>query len=175
MTPKPRTEAEEIIHQLRRVHDGEPWHGPSRAEILSDVTAEEADWEPGAGAHGIWGQVLHMRSWTREVEARALGKIPDGSGIPVGGDWPERGDASADAWREAVTSLDTAHRDLVAVVRRLSPARLREFVGATAAQPSGTGVSVATTLWSLAEHDLYHAGQVSLLKRLARAALASEQ
>lgn len=175
MTPKPRTEIEEIVHQLQRVHDGEPWHGPSRAEILSDVTAEEADWEPGAGAHGVWGQVLHMRSWTREVEARTFGKIPDGTGTPVGGDWPDRQDVSARAWREALESLDAAHRELVVVVQGLSPERLHEFVGATAERPGGTGVSVATMLRSLAEHDLYHAGQVSLLKRLARAALHSEQ
>lgn len=175
MTPKPRTEIEEIVHQLQRVHDGEPWHGPSRAEILSDVTAEEADWEPGAGAHGIWGQVLHMRSWTREVEARTLGKVPDGSGVPEGGDWPERIDVSARAWREAVASLDAAHRELVVVVQKLPPERLHEYVGATTAKPAGTGVSVAAMLWSLAEHDVYHTGQVSLLKRLAREALLSKQ
>lgn len=173
MTPKPRTEVEEIIYQLRRVHDGEPWHGPSRAEILSDVTAEEADWEPGAGAHGIWGQVLHMRSWTREVTARTLGKIPDGN--PVGGDWPDRDDVSARAWREAIESLEAAHRELIAVIETLPPSRLHEFVGATSEKPQGTGISIATMLTSLAEHDLYHSGQVSLLKRLARAALFAEQ
>lgn len=174
MTPKPQSETEEIAHLLRTVHDGEPWHGPSRAALLADVTAEVAAWDPGSGAHGIWRQVLHMRNWTREVEARTMGKRPSRND-PVGGDWPEIGDTSEAAWRETLASLDAAHRDMVAVVLKLPDARLHEFVGATAEKPNGSGVSVGTMIRSLAEHDLYHCGQVSLLKRLARGALGLPQ
>lgn len=171
MTPEPTTEIDEIIQQLRRMHDGDPWHGPSRAALLRDVTAAEAAWDPGAGAHGIWEQVLHMRNWTREVEARTLGKRADGSGVPVGGDWPARNGSGEAEWQEALASLDAAHRSLLAVIRALAPDRLHAYVGATDEKPNGTGISVAMMLRSLAEHDVYHAGQVSLLKRLARAAL----
>lgn len=174
MTPKPETEPEEIARLLRTVHDGTPWHGPSRAALLADVTADVAAWDPGAGAHGIWRQVLHMRNWTREVEARTMGKRPSRSD-PVGGDWPSIGDASVAAWQETLASLDAAHRDLVAVVLKLPATRLHEYVGATAEKPTGSGVSVGTMIRSLAEHDLYHCGQVSLLKRLARAALGLPQ
>jgi hypothetical protein len=174
MTPKPMTEPEEIAHVLRTVHDGDPWHGPSRAALLADVTAEVAAWDPGAGAHGIWQQVLHMRNWTREVAARTMGKRPSRSD-PVGGDWPGIGDPSEEAWQETLASLDAAHREMVAVVLALPVSRLHEYVGATAEKPTGSGVSVGTMLRSLAEHDLYHCGQVSLLKRLARGALGLTQ
>lgn len=174
MTPRPRTETEEIVAHLQRAHRGDPWHGPSRAMILADVTAQVAAWEPGAGAHGIWGQVLHMRNWTREVEQRALGvpRSPDG---PVGGDWPEIPQKSEAAWKETLASLDAAHEQLVAVTQKLPAARLHEHVDATPDNPGGSGVSVSTMLKSLAEHDIYHSGQVSLLKRLARAALGLKQ
>lgn len=168
---KPRTEQEQIIHQLRRVHDGEPWHGPSRAAILADVTAAVAAWDPGAGAHGIWQQVLHMRNWTREVEERALGKPRDPASSPVGGDWPDVPDTSEAAWREALASLQAAHEQLVAVVRSLPESRLRERMAAGVDAPAGSGITVASMLKSLADHDVYHSGQVSLLKRLARQAL----
>ncbi len=170
MTPEPRSEADEIIHLLRTVHAGAPWHGPSRRDLLADVDATEAAWDPGAGAHGIWRQVLHMRNWTREVERRTVDGRRE-SESPVGGDWPPIPDRSEAAWREALASLEAAHEQLCAVVRRLPPARLGEYVGATPEQPAGTGITIATMLRSLAEHDLYHCGQVSLLKRLARAAL----
>lgn len=171
MTPEPRRENEEIIDLLRQVHDGSPWHGPSRAALLADVDAALAAWDPGAGAHGIWQQVLHMRNWTREVERRTLGHRRDPGGSPVGGDWPEVTDRADAAWREALASLDAAHRDLVAVVRKQPLSRLHEYVGATVDAPAGTGITVATMLRSLAEHDLYHCGMVSLLKRLGGAAL----
>ena len=173
VTPTPRTEADDIILHLKRAHAGDPWHGPSRAALLKDVTAPIAAWEPGAGAHSIWKQVLHMRNWTREVEARVLGAAPDRDGVPVGGDWPAVTDTSETAWRETLASLDAAHEQLVRVVRSLPATRLHEHVGATPDKPDGTGIRVSTMLKSLAEHDIYHSGMVSLLARLARAALKS--
>jgi uncharacterized damage-inducible protein DinB len=161
-------DVDRLIAELNRQHDGDPWHGPSRSTILADVSAEEAAWQPGAGAHSIWENVLHMRSWTREVERRALGAYP---AMPKDGDWPAVLDTSEKAWTEAQASLDAAHQQLVAVVRRLGGKKISEKVGATREHPNGTGITNRAMLYSLASHDIYHSGQVSLLKRLARAAL----
>lgn len=165
-----RSETELLVKSLQRAHAGDPWHGPSRAALLADVTHEIAAWHPGAGAHSIWETVLHMRNWTDEVARRALGGERDAEAGPVGGDWPEVTDTSARAWRAAIASLDAAHEALVAVVRALPPEQLGVAVGATAEHPEGTGISHASMFRSLAEHDIYHSGQISLLKRLARAA-----
>jgi uncharacterized damage-inducible protein DinB len=170
--PEPtRSETETLVRALQRAHDGEPWHGPSRAALLTDVSAEVAAWHPGAGAHSIWETVLHMRSWTDEVARRVLGGARDAAAGPVGGDWPAVTDVGETAWREAVASLDAAHERLIAVVRGLPAAQLSARVGATAEDPAGTGISHASMVRSLAEHDIYHSGQLSLLKRLAREAL----
>jgi uncharacterized damage-inducible protein DinB len=160
-----------VIKELQRQHDGDPWHGPSRAAILADVSAAEAAWQPGAGAHSIWDLVLHMRSWTREVERRALGAQP---AMPEDGDWPEVISTSEEAWAEAQASLDAAHERIVAVVRRLGAERLSGMVGATRDKPLGTGITHRAMLYSLAQHDVYHSGQVAILKRMARAALESK-
>lgn len=161
-------DVERVIKELQRQHDGDPWHGPSRAAILADVSAAEAAWQPGAGAHSIWDLVLHMRSWTREVERRALGSQP---AMPEDGDWPAILDSSDEAWAEAQASLDAAHQRIVSVVRRLGEERLSEMVGTTRDKPLGTGITHRAMLYSLAQHDVYHSGQVAILKRLARAAL----
>ncbi len=167
-TAKLVPDVDRLISELQRQHDGDPWHGPSRAAILADVSAAEAAWQPGAGAHSIWENVLHMRSWTREVERRALGGYP---AMPADGDWPHVIDTSEKAWTQAQASLDAAHDQIVAVVRRLGGTKLAEHVGATKKHPNGTGITIRAMLYSLASHDVYHSGQVSLLKRLARAAL----
>jgi uncharacterized damage-inducible protein DinB len=164
-------DVERVIKELQRQHDGDPWHGPSRAAILADVSAAEAAWQPGAGAHSIWDLVLHMRSWTREVERRALGAQP---AMPEDGDWPEVISTSEEAWAEAQASLDAAHERIVAVVRRLGAERLSGMVGATRDKPLGTGITHRAMLYSLAQHDVYHSGQVAILKRMARAALESK-
>jgi uncharacterized damage-inducible protein DinB len=136
--------------------------------LLEDVTPAIAAWHPGAGAHSIWETVLHMRSWTREVERRLRGGAP---GEPVDGDWPAVGPKTEKAWLAALASLDAAHESLVAAVLETPEAKFAERVAASPGNPAGSGVSYRTMLLSLAEHDIYHSGQVSLLKRLASAAL----
>lgn len=162
-----RLDADLIIAELRRAHDGEPWHGPSRSALLADVTPGEAFWHPGGGAHSIWETVLHMRSWTREVARRALGGEP---AAPEDGDWPAIPERSAAAWEESKASLNAAHEELLAAVRAIPESQLVKKAGVTRAAPLGTGISHRAMLHSLAEHDIYHTGQIALLKRLARAA-----
>lgn len=165
-----RLDADLIIAELRRAHNGDPWHGPSRSALLADVTPAEAFWHPSGGAHSIWETVLHMRSWTREVTRRALGGEPAG---PADGDWPVIPDCSASAWEESKASLDAAHEELLATVRAIPKSRLAKKVGVTRHAPLGTGISHRAMLHSLAQHDVYHSGQIALLKRLARAAHGS--
>lgn len=155
---------------MQRAHDGEPWHGPSRAGVLADVTAQEAAYAPGAGVHSLWEQVLHMRSWTEEVLRRAKGGTP---AEPVNGDWPAMPSTrDAQAWRAALQSLDAAHEELVAFVATLSEDSRAARVADRPGEAPGTGITQRAMIRSLAEHDVYHTGQLAVLKRIARAALA---
>lgn len=156
---------QDLVKQLRRQHDGEPWHGPSRATVLEGITADEAAWRPAADAHSIWDLVLHMRSWTLEVLRRANGGAP---GEPEDGDWPAPPrKPTADEWQKALRSLDDAHAALIAAVGAMPADRLSARVGDTST-PDESRISVAAMVRSLAEHDIYHTGQVAMLKRLAR-------
>lgn len=157
--------ADQLIRALARVHDGTPWHGPSRAEILADVSWEEAAWRPADGAHTIWELVLHMRSWTREVERRAAGGVPS---APLDGDWPAMPAPSAAAWKETLASLDESHASLVKLVGALSDDALAAKVKDRPGDPPGQAISLRSMVASLAEHDIYHSGQVAMMKRLAR-------
>jgi uncharacterized damage-inducible protein DinB len=159
-----------LVDALQRAHDGEPWHGPSRADVLADVTAQEAAYAPGGDVHSVWELVLHMRSWTEEVLRRANGGTP---GEPVKGDWPAVPATRDDnAWREALRSLDAAHEELVAFVTALSDEHRASRVADRPGEAPGTGITQRAMIRSLAEHDVYHTGQLAVLKRIARAALA---
>jgi uncharacterized damage-inducible protein DinB len=164
------TEIERIVRELDEAHGGHPWHGPSRADVLSDVTVEEAARRPSANGHGIWALVQHMRAWTGEVARR----MREGNARePVEGDWPSPPKQPTEqAWRAALAELEQAHRDLLAAIRESAPGRLDERVTASDAAP-GSGVTYRVMLHGLAQHDAYHTGQISLLKRIARDAAAS--
>jgi uncharacterized damage-inducible protein DinB len=144
-----------IVDQLKRVYEGEAWHGPALREILSGVTAGEAAARPLASAHSIWEIALHIKGWMEVARLRVIG---EGAENPPDGDWPAVEDASAEAWAKALAELDGAHRRLIEAVSSLSDSRFRE-------KAAGQEASVYFTLHGLIQHNLYHAGQIALLKK----------
>ncbi|MGH7471862.1 MAG: DinB family protein, partial [Longimicrobiales bacterium] len=68
---------------------------------------------------------------------------------------------SAGAWADAVRRLDAVNHELVERVGLLVDADLDRFV-------AGQDVSVYTTLHGVIQHDIYHAGQIALLKKALR-------
>lgn len=143
-----------LLRQLAASHDGEPWYGRSRRALLRGVSAADAAAVPIAGAPSIWGTVLHLTAWTREVTRRLQGSAP---GEPAEGDWPPVPAPTDRAWRQARAALGAAHADLLRVAQDLSARELD--------LPVGNGVTRGEMLVGLAQHDAYHAGQIALLKK----------
>jgi uncharacterized damage-inducible protein DinB len=154
-------EIERIIDELQREHAGEAWHGPSLRQILKGITAAKAAARPVPDAHSIWELVLHMTGWKNEVHKRLSGAP---ASDPEGGDWPEVGETTDEAWRKAVAGLERAHTELVAGIRRFPEAKLAEAHNDPRA-PGNTGVSYYVLLHGMVQHDVYHAGQIALLTK----------
>jgi uncharacterized damage-inducible protein DinB len=156
-----------LIDQLEREHAGDAWHGSSRASILADVSAEEARQRLSPTVHSMWELVLHMTAWTREVTKRLDGGM---ASEPDLGDWPSIPSTPDEtSWRAAVTGLDDAHLALRHAVGAIEPTRLTAPVNDPRNRELGTGVSFAQTINGLVQHDVYHSGQLALLKKLVRA------
>jgi uncharacterized damage-inducible protein DinB len=144
-----------IADQLKRAYEGEAWHGPSLKEILADVTAEQAARRSVAGAHSIWEVVLHIAAWEGTVRARLEGEYLV---EPLEGDWPAVEETGDSAWRETLQKLESNHMKLREAIARLDGARLFE--------PLAEGMpSAYYTLHGIIQHDLYHAGQIAVLKK----------
>ena len=155
------SEITRIIDQLQREYSGDPWHGSPMLAILEGVDAARAARKPIAGAHSIWELVLHVTGWKREV-ARRLSGAP--AGEPASGDWPPVGDTTEARWQAALDDLGAAHRELVVATEALPESRLFEPTNDPRDRPLGTGVSYYVLLHGAVQHDVYHAGQIALLK-----------
>lgn len=156
-----------LADELRRAHDGDPWHGASALGLLRDVTPEEASQRPIPGAHTIREVVLHMAAWTGEVRRRLHGGVP---GPPAEGDWPEGKPGSEPPWPEARARLEEAGLALIAEVERFPESHLGHAVGRSREAPLGTGYSYEVMLHGLTQHNAYHSGQIALLKKAIRGA-----
>lgn len=150
------TEVERIEDQMKRAFEGNAWHGPAVLEVLEGVGAEQAARRPIAAAHSIWELVLHMNTW-KDVAERRLGGDPVQE-VPPELDFPPVQRTDAAAWRAAQDGLAATHQRLTQALRRLRDAQLDE--------PSpGYGLSRYVLLHGVIQHDLYHAGQIAILKK----------
>lgn len=156
------TRIERLIDQLERSFRGEPWYGSSVLGVLDGITAETAAARPVRGAHSIWELVLHMTGWKREVLARFRGAT---AGEPAAGDWPALPGRDGAAWRATLADLTAAHEELVAAIRASSESALDGPVRDERNPTPGSGLAQWQTLEGILQHDVYHLGQIALLKR----------
>ena len=156
------SEIDRIVDELEREHSGDPWHGSPLRTILEGITHGQAAARPIAAGHSIWELVLHITAWKGEVRRRLSGAP---AADPQEGDWPPVGEATADRWRVVVERLERVHRDLVSAIRSLPEPRLFEPSRDPRNRETGAGVSYYVLLHGIVQHDVYHAGQIALLKR----------
>lgn len=149
-------EVQRIEDQLERAYRGDAWHGPSLKEILQGIDASTASARPGPAVHMIWEIVLHASAWKRAA-CRGIG------GAPVlladEEDWPTVSEPSEEAWQGTLGRLDEDQVRLHGAVSNLSESDLERPV-----KPKG--YSVYFLLHGIIQHDLYHAGQIILIRKM---------
>jgi len=151
------TEIDRILDQLKRAFESSAWHGPSVREVLAGVTAEQAHTRPLRNAHSIWELVRHIAVW-EDVGRRRLEGDRAQIEISSPADWPPPEDSSESAWESAKLALERGHQALVETISQVPESRLNE--------PVAEGMStVYVTLHGVIQHDLYHAGQIAILKK----------
>jgi uncharacterized damage-inducible protein DinB len=154
------TEATRIADQLRRAFDGSAWHGPSLMELLEDVDAATAAAKPVAKVHTIWELVLHVAAWDAAGCRRLSGEKIQLTGTA---NFPVVPIPAETAWRMAVAQAKRTHDVLVKTVAALPESRLRERV-------PGKRYDFCFMLHGIAQHELYHAGQIAILKKVQSSA-----
>lgn len=145
-----------LEEQLRLALEGEAWHGPSVLEALAGVSAEQASSHPIPDAHSIWELVLHISSDYTLVLRRMAG---DGRQLTPEEGWPSCPPATAENWQQAVETLRRLNQQFREAVRAFPVERLDEPL---VPEPPYTAY---TQFIGVTQHNLYHAGQISLLKQ----------
>jgi hypothetical protein len=150
---------QQLLSIIDAAYDRKSWHGTNLRGSIRGLSVRQAAWRPSPKRHNIWELVVHAAYW-KYTALRRLTAAPRGSFPLKGSNWFTRGDSLDDrAWREDAALLDRTHRSLRAAVARLSSSELVKT-------PAGSTVSNFALLSGVAAHDLYHAGQIQLLKRL---------
>ncbi|HTY39368.1 MAG TPA: DinB family protein [Bacteroidota bacterium] len=150
---------DDLLFLLRQSYDSKAWHGTNLRGSIRGLTAREAAHRPAKGRHNIWEIVLHCAYWKYIVRRRLLGE-KKGTFPLKGSNWFERPiELSEDAWKHDIALLESCHHSVLEAVASLRADQLLQ-------KPVGSNVSTLAIIAGIASHDVYHAGQIQLLKRL---------
>jgi hypothetical protein len=143
-----------VLALLDEGYGKKTWHGPNLKQAIKGVTARQAAWRPGPGRHNIWEVTLHAAYWKYAVRRRIEGG-KRGSFAFKGSNFfsrPEKGKRNEAAWGADKKLLEREH------------CLLRRAVGKALRTPRGA--KLPRSFYGVAFHDIYHAGQIRLLRRL---------
>ena len=146
-----------LLTQIDQAYDRRSWHGTNLRGSLRGLTPADAVWRPAPRRHNIHELIVHCAYWKYVVTRRLTGE-KRGSFSLKGSNWFARDRADAPALAGDLRLLDEMHRRLRGVVAELDPKALERT--AADSRPAHWLVS------GIVAHDLYHAGQIQLLKRL---------
>lgn len=150
-----------LLEVFDQAYAGTSWHGTTLWGALRGLTPPEALWRPQRGRHNIWELVLHTAYWKCMVRRRLV-RDPEIKFPRPGSNWPrlpERTDAAA--WKRDTALLKREHAALQRAIARFDAGQL-------ARRGWRSKWSNVQHIYGIASHDLYHAGQIQLLKRLYR-------
>jgi hypothetical protein len=143
-----------VLRLFDEAYEKKTWHGPNLRQAVRGVSAKRAAWRPGAGRHNVWEETVHTAYWKYAVRRRIEGG-KRGSFALKGSNFfprPEKGQANEAAWRADKKLLEREHR------------ALREAIERVLDTPRGS--KFLRQIYGVALHDVYHAGQIRLLRRL---------
>ena len=152
----------DLVALLDSAYHRPSWHGPNLRGSIRGLSLDAISWRPAPGAHNIWELVVHAAYWKYIVRRRLLA-AKRGSFPLEGSNFFERpgpGGSTPGDWKKDVALLDQMHDELRATVAPLTPAQLKRRLA--------SGRPASWMVQGAAAHDLYHAGQIQLLKRLQR-------
>jgi uncharacterized damage-inducible protein DinB len=156
------TETDVLLALLDQAFDRRSWHGPNLSGALRGMSAEEAAWRPARGRHSAWELALHCAYW-KYVVRRKLSGEKRGSFPLEGSNWWTRPSARgtkaalAREWKSDLELLALMHKTLRESVENFPAKRWSAKAGSFTYRELVTGA---------AAHDLYHAGQIRLLRRM---------
>ncbi|MDH4088831.1 MAG: DinB family protein [Cyclobacteriaceae bacterium] len=145
-------EVKNIHDLLQRTFEKNAWHGPAVKEVLENITSRQSQHRL-PGSHSIAELVAHMTAWRIFVIKKLGGdvhyKVAEEMNFPVPADWSV-----------AVEELNRSQLKLLEAILAFDDSRLHEVV-----PHISYNYSFYTLLHGIIHHDLYHAGQIALIKK----------
>lgn len=148
------------INNFKQIYDKGAWFGDTYLEKLEDVTEQEAFTVPHEGLHTIAELVAHVTYWRLPIVKRLKGE-KDYRGVNESPDnWPSPDALKARGWKAILREFDDSQQQLVRLLNDAKPGFFEEEYS--------PGNSWTYVTEGIIQHDVYHLGQIGLVKKMIR-------
>jgi hypothetical protein len=168
------TTTELLLAAIDEAYDEHSWHGPNLRGSLRGVTLEQAAWRPTSakastsakatadktvGRHNIWELMVHAAYWKYDIRRRLTGAKARGFSLEGSNFWSRPIDGTLAEWKTDLALLESEHAALREAVAKFP---VKRWTGKAPGKP----FNFEGLVRGVAAHDIYHAGQIQLLKTL---------
>jgi len=153
-------EISQLLTILDQAYNRKSWHGTNLRGAIRGLTPAQAAWRPGRGRHTIHELIVHAAYW-KYAAWRRLSGGRRGAFPLEGSNWFARRTSDAATLRSDIALLEQTHRALREAIAAFPAARLSRPL-------PGSALTALGLISGIAAHDLYHAGQIQLLKALQK-------
>lgn len=144
-----------IIENLIDCFDGKPWYGISVMKKLEAIPWERVN-EKKYGDKSIAVLVQHIINWRIFCLKKLQGDTDYDLLIDGPTDWTDIHINTEKEWEHLKTSLAETQTEILAILNSANDSLLKEHV-------SGKNYTFQVILTSIAQHDIYHLGQIAML------------
>lgn len=151
-------ETKRLLKNISATYDGQAWHGDNIITILSGVTTEAASRRPEKLNHSIAEIVCHMTAWRYFV----VEKLKGNSSYEVWDtelNWLKKDSLTEDEWQSIKDGLQKSQTTLLQAIETMPEDQLKSIV-------EGRKYNFRLMLQGIVQHDIHHAGQISIIKKL---------
>ena len=157
-----------LIDFLEQAYDKKAWHGTTLRGSLRNIDYREALWRPSPKHHNIWETILHTAYWKYIVRRKLISDI-EASFPRQGSDWPKLPESpDIKTWKDDIALLKKQHNLLLKALKTFPASKLETY-------PPESKIQYKRYILGIGSHDLYHAGQIQLLKRLQRGGVVKKK
>jgi uncharacterized damage-inducible protein DinB len=152
-----QSEKARISRLLYETYEGNPWHGLPVKQVLQGINAQQAARRISLNTHTIWELVRHMAAWRNF----AFQKIAGDKSFDILNseqDWPSIKSSDESNWQIDLQVLDNRQQQLLQAINTMDDQDLENVV-------YGREYTFYILLHGIIQHDLYHTGQMALLKK----------
>jgi len=153
------TTTESLLATIDAAYDKRSWHGTNLRGALRGLTHEQAAWRAAEDRHNIWELVVHSAYWKYDIRRRLTGTKSHSFAIEGSNFWARPIEGTLKEWKNDLALLDAEHRALREAVAKFPQKRWTQ-------KAPGKPFKFEGLVRGVAAHDLYHAGQIQLLKAL---------